>query len=261
MASSGDTLLQDKVCIVTGAASGIGATIADLFVQQGARVHIFDINGSLSESTASEINLKFSPDPSSHRCFAHEIDVTDAERLSTSVHAVLTLEGRIDVLINNVAIYPRVMFEDMSEQQWDHIMDTNLTSVFRLCKLVVPTMRKQSFGKIVNISSVVIFTGHSGGWCHYIASKAGIVGFSRSLAKEVGSQNIYVNVVTPGAVDTPVEHTRSDPVILAKLLENQTLKKRVLPIDVAQTCLFLASSMSDGITGQIINVDGGLYFH
>ena len=247
-------LLSKQVSIITGGGGGIGASIAQLFAEHGSRVHIFDIDCCASEAIQAEIQEK------GGEAWVHKVDVTKKEQVVEAVEKIVGLHGRVDVLINNVGKYPRVLFEDMTEEDWDSIHNVNLKSVFHLCKLIVPVMKKQQYGKIVNVSSFTWFLG-AVERSHYNATKAGLIGFSRSLARELGASNIYVNCVTPGAIQTPIEVLRSNHATLSNLEQQQCLQRRLVPIDVARVCLFLSSLLSNGMTGQTLNVDGGVYMH
>jgi 3-oxoacyl-[acyl-carrier protein] reductase len=172
------------------------------------------------------------------------------------VEDAITRFGRIDVLINNAGIYPRQPFLQMTEEQWDTMQDINMKSVFHCSKLVMPHMVRQRAGTIVNIASVTFFTGLAP-LTHYIASKGAIIGFTRALAREMGEHNVHVNCITPGAIETEGERKlmskeQADPVMAL-----QSLKRRIGPLDVARVCLFLSSELSDAMTGQTLNVDGG----
>ena len=145
----------------------------------------------------------------------------------------------------------------MTEAEWDATQDVNIKGMFHTCKLALPHMTKQKAGKIVNISSVTFLIGYPN-LTHYVASKGAVIGFTRALAREVGEHNIYVNVVTPGAIETEGEKVHANPDDIAKILTEQCIQRRIVPLDVARVCLFLASDLSDGLTGQTVNVDGGM---
>jgi 3-oxoacyl-[acyl-carrier protein] reductase len=248
-------LLKDKVCIVTGAALGIGAGISELFAQHGASVYLIDIDSTANESTAAAIRA------SGGRATALTADVSKRAGVKAAVDRVSAAEGRIDVLINNAGIYPRQDFLALTEAEWDQMLDVNLKSVFHFCQLVLPGMVARRSGKIVNIASVTIFKGTER-LSHYVASKGGMLGLSRVMAREMGRHNVHINVVTPGAIKTEGEAiVHKDPKVLADLQAAQCLDRRLVPVDVAGPCLFLASSLSDGMTGQTLNVDGGLVLY
>jgi 3-oxoacyl-[acyl-carrier protein] reductase len=153
-------------------------------------------------------------------------------------------------------MYPRRRFVDMTTTEWNDMLDVNLNGVFHCSKLAVPPMLAQGSGKIVNISSVTFFLGMDP-LSHYVASKGGIIGFTRALARELGPQGVYVNCITPGAVKTESEKTVVSEEDAAAVIPLQSLRRRILPVDIARVCAFLASPLSDGMTGQTLNVDGG----
>ena len=247
-------LLIDKVSIVTGAAAGIGASIAEVFAQQGAIVYLIDIDGDACEATARRINA------AGGQAYAHTGDVSRVDSIIGAVQTAASRHGRIDVLVNNAGIYPRRPFIEMEEAEWDRMHDVNLKSVFHLCKLVVPHMIEQRSGKIINLSSVTFFKGLAN-LSHYVATKGGMIGFSRSLARELGPHNVHINCITPGAIKTEGEVIHADPAQTAEIQSRQCLDRRLLPEDVARVALFLASALSDGMTGQTVNVDGGLILY
>ncbi|MBM3811834.1 MAG: SDR family oxidoreductase [Acidimicrobiia bacterium] len=244
-------LLKDKVALITGAALGIGAGIAELFAGQGAVVYMMDLDGDKARERANRIG------PKAH---AFTCDVSKAETLKPAVEDAISRYGRIDVLVNNAGIYPRRAFLEMSEAEWDQMQDINLKSLYHICQMVLPQMVKQRSGKIVNISSVTFFKGMAN-LVHYVATKGGMIGFSRSLAREMGPHNIHINCVTPGAIKTEGEAVHADPKIIDDIVSRQCLNRRVMPEEVAGVCLFLASHLSDGMTGQTLNVDGGLVLY
>lgn len=247
-------LLSNRIAVVTGAALGIGAGVAELFAQQGADVALVDIDGAHCRERAAAIAR------AGGKATAYTADVSNRSQLDAAFGTILERHGRIDVLVNNAGIYPRRDFVDMTEAEWDQMQDVNLKSLFYTCKLAVPVMMRHNYGKIVNISSVTFFKGLPR-LSHYVASKGGMIGFSRSLARELGQYNIYINCVTPGAIRTEGEDVHADPAAIADIQNRQCLNRRLLPVDVARVCLFLATELSDGLTGQTINVDGGLVLY
>ena len=244
-------LLQDKTALVTGAAAGIGRGIADLFAQEGARVFLLDTDREGAARAAETIQAH------GGTAFPFEADVRKPETIQPAVDDVLARFGRIDILVNNAGIYPRRPFADMTEAEWDRTQDVNIKGMFHTIKLVLPHMTVQKAGKIVNISSVTFHIGYPN-LTHYVASKGAAIGFSRALAREVGEHNICVNVVTPGAIETEGEKIHANPDDIAKILTEQCIQRRIVPLDVARVCLFLSCELSDGMTGQTVNVDGGL---
>lgn len=239
-------VLKDKVAIITGGAAGIGEAACLYFSELGAKVVVVDRDADGATAVASRCSDAIS---------AHG-DMRDRGSLSAAVDATISRYGRVDILINNAGIYPRQAFLTMTEEQWDEMQDVNLKGTFRMTQLVAPHMIKQGAGKVVNISSVTFFMG-ARLLSHYVASKGGVIGFTRVLAKELGEQNIHVNCITPGAIQTASEKFFVNEEQSREFLQVQSLKRRLQPIDIAKVCAFLGSSLSDGMTGQTINVDGG----
>jgi 3-oxoacyl-[acyl-carrier protein] reductase len=246
-------LLEDRVCVVTGAATGIGRTIVEVFCSAGAGVYGIDRDRAIAD-TIEQVRH------GGGAAWGFEADVRDAEALRVAVDSAMDRFGRIDVLVNNAGIYPRRAFLDMTEAEWDEVMDVNLKGVFYCTKLVLPHMAARGAGKIVNISSVNVFRGGAR-LSHYTAAKSGVVGLTRSLSREAGPLGVHVNCVTPGAVETDMEKVVAKPEEIAELVAQQSLRRRITTLDIARVCLFLASELSDGLTGQTINVDGGRILH
>lgn len=247
-------LLQDKVAIITGTATGIGHEIAKVFFEQGARLLLLDRNPEETVSSARRI------DASGERVVPMVVDVRDRAAIDRAVAATVERWGRIDVLVNNAGIYPRQDFLSITEAQWDEMQDVNLKSMFHLQQAVLPSMIAQRAGQIVNISSVTFHLGIAN-LAHYVASKGGVLGLSRSLAREMGTHNVRVNCITPGAVLVEAEKAVVTDDQIAVWLTQQCLHRRILPIDIARAALFLASDLSSGMTGQTLNVDGGWVMH
>jgi 3-oxoacyl-[acyl-carrier protein] reductase len=243
-------LIKHKVVIVTGAAVGIGAGVAKFFAEQGAHVYATDLDGPGVKGHAATLQS------AGHSAFAFEANARDKDAMAAVVHDAHKRFGHIDVLINNAGIYPRQSFLDMTEEQWDGMQDINLKSVFHCTKLVMPHMVRQKSGAVVNISSVTFFTGLEN-LTHYVASKGGMIGFSRALAREMGSHNIRVNCITPGAIETEGERKLMSKEQSDAFVQFQSLKRRITPQDIARVCFFLATDLSGAMTGQTLNVDGG----
>ena len=247
--------LQDKVVIVTGGAHGIGKAYCLGFAKAGARVVIADIDKPAADHTASEIGGEV---------LAIQVDVSNEE--ATKRMAAQTLErfGRVDVLINNAAVFSvvpmnRGRIETIDPEEWDRLMAVNLRGLFFCCRAVLPTMRKQKSGKIINIASGTVFAG-APGRIHYVTSKAATIGFTRTLAREVGDDNINVNCLAPG--NTLSEENPTEQMIRFResSVSLRSLKRIQVPQDVVGAMLFLASPLSDFMTGQTMNVDGGISF-
>jgi 3-oxoacyl-[acyl-carrier protein] reductase len=251
--------LKDRIVIVTGGAHGIGKAYALAFVHAGAKVVIADIDHRAADQVAAEIGNN-----TETSALALHTDVSD--EASTKEMAARTLErfGRIDALINNAAVFSvvpmnRGRIETIDPEEWDRLMAVNLRGLFFCCRAVLPTMRKQKSGKIITIASGTVFAG-APGRIHYVTSKAATLGFTRTLAREVGDDNINVNCLAPG--NTLSEENPTEQMI--KFRESsvalRALKRIQMPADVVGAMLFLASPLSDFITGQTINVDGGISF-
>jgi 3-oxoacyl-[acyl-carrier protein] reductase len=225
-----------------------------LFAAEGAHVHLLDKDQTGCQLVSDAIAAK------GGSAASYAGDVRNFTEVSSAVESAVRQHGRIDVLINNAGIFPRRAFMEMTEAEWDQMHDVNLKSMFHTSRAVLPHMIEQQSGKIVNISSVTFHLGVPG-LTHYVSSKGGVVGFTRSLAREVGPQNIHVNCVTPGAIHTKSEANFVSPDQVKIFVENQSLRRRITPVDVAKVCLFLSCGLSDGMTGQLLNVDGGWAMH
>jgi 3-oxoacyl-[acyl-carrier protein] reductase len=251
--------LKDKVVIVTGGGHGIGKAYCLGFGRAGSRVVVADIDRSASDQVAAQIG-------SETKAQALSLNVDVAHEQSTKDMAAGTLErfGRIDVLINNAAIFATIpmnrgRIETITSEEWDKLLAVNLRGIFFCCRAVLPTMRAQKSGKIINIASGTVFSG-SAGRIHYVTSKAGTIGFTRTLAREVGDDNIQVNVLAPGNTLSEENPTEEMLRFRQSSIGNRSLKRVQVPQDVVGAMLFLASPLSDFITGQTINVDGGISF-
>jgi 3-oxoacyl-[acyl-carrier protein] reductase len=243
-------LIEGKVALITGSANGIGREISSLFAEHGAHVHLIDRDAERNETVASLIRSK------GHFAKAFAADVRDRKALDAVVETAVHQFGRIDLLVNNAGIYPRQTFVGMTESQWDEMQDVNLKSLFQMTQAVLPRMISQKSGKVVNISSVTFYLG-STNLTHYVASKGGVIGFTRSLAREVGVHGIHVNCITPGAIEVEAEKKFVTEEQIREMVAEQSIQRRIMPLDVARVCLFLCSELSDGMTGQSLNVDGG----
>jgi 3-oxoacyl-[acyl-carrier protein] reductase len=247
-------LLQGKVAMVTGSATGIGNAVARLFAEHGASLLLIDRNQPPNEATAVEF------EKAGTKVRAVGLDLRNRAGIDAIVKDALDYFGSVDILINNAGIYPRKAFLETSEQEWDEMQDVNLKSMFHTTQAVLPGMIARRAGKIVNISSVTFHLGVAN-LVHYVASKGGVIGLSRALARETGEHNVHVNCITPGAVLVEAEKTVVTDDQIQAFVSEQSLKRRILPIDIARVCLFLSSELSDGMTGQVLNVDGGWFMH
>lgn len=248
-------LLDGKVVIVTGAARGIGEGIALKMAEHGAHIAFSYVSeGSADKARALEEKLVgLGVKAKAYRSNAGEF--TDCE---TFVADVLKEFGSVDVCVNNAGISKDNLLLRMTAEQWDDVMDTNLKSVFNMTKQVIRPMMKAKSGSIINMSSVVGLMGN-GGQSSYAASKAGIIGFTKSVAKELGSRNIRCNAIAPGFVETDMTSYLKDGDQADKYKAGIPLGRFGTAEDIANATLFLASAMSNYITGQVLSVDGGLY--
>ena len=244
-------LLESKVAIITGGSRGIGKSICETFAQNGCNV-AFTYNNSKesAESLAKELN------GSGIKAKAYKSDASNFDDATKLVEDVLDDFGKIDILVNNAGIKKDNLLMRMEKSDFDSVIDTNLSSVFNLTKASIKTFLKQRNGSIINISSVVGVKGNAG-QSNYSASKAGIIGFSKSIALELGSRNIRSNVIAPGFIETDMTNSLSEDVINS-WKESIPLKRGGNPSDVGNACVFLASDLSSYITGQTLHVDGGM---
>lgn len=248
-------VLSGKAAVITGAARGIGESIACEFVAEGAAVALLDINGEEVNALARRLSTN------GGKAVAYQTDVSEEPAVRGAISKIGAEFGRVDILVNNAGIYPRYRFEDLTVSQWDRIQAVNVRSTFLCSQAVLQFFRRQGGGKIVNLSSVTFWVGYPRNLVHYISSKGAIVGFTRSLAKDLGELNVQVNAITPGAIETEDERLAATPEQIAEVYELQAVKRRVQPRDIARTAVFLVSADADLITGQTINVDGGWAMH
>ncbi len=240
---------KDKVVIVTGGAQGIGREIALEFSRQGAKVAIFDINPDTLLGTETE--LKKMGEAASF--VVNVVSLSDVEK---NVNKVIDKFSRVDILVNNAGITRDNLALRLSESDWDSVLAVNLKGAFNCVKATMKSMVKQRYGRIVNISSVIGIMGNPG-QLNYAASKAGLIGLTKTLAKELGSRNVTVNAVAPGYIQTKMTDVL-DEKVKEQMLSRIPLKKMGTPQDVAKAVSFLASADADYITGQVLVVDGGL---
>ena len=243
-------LLEGKVALITGGTRGIGKGIVEEFVAQGARV-AFTYAGSVERARALEDELS-----SKSMVKSYQSDASDFDAAHQLIDQVLADFGQIDILVNNAGITRDNLMLRMSKEDWDTIIKVNLDSVFNLTKAVIKPMMKARSGSIINMTSVVGIKGNAG-QANYAASKAGVIGFSKSLAIELGSRNIRCNAVAPGFIETEMTAALDEKTVQG-WAEQIPLKRAGKPSDVASACVFLASDMARYITGQVINVDGGM---
>jgi 3-oxoacyl-[acyl-carrier protein] reductase len=241
--------LQSKVCLITGAARGIGKATAIKFSANGAKVVICDLDNTSVQETVSELSEY-------GEIIGFAVDVTKPDDIRHMVDEVVKKFGRIDVLINNAGITADAQLLKMTSEQFDKVIDVNLKGTFNCTKEVAPSMIQSGKGKIINISSVVGIFGNFG-QTNYAASKFGVIGMTKTWARELGRKNINVNAVAPGFILTEMTMKMPDNV-LEMMKDKSPLKKLGVPEDVANVCLFLASDESDFVHGAVISVDGGV---
>lgn len=240
-----------KVALITGATRGIGKQIAIKLAKEG-----YDIAINYRRENEELANAKAEIEKNNVKCLAVQGDVSNFEDTKRFVDEVINEFGAIDVLVNNAGITKDMLILRMQKEDFESVINVNLTGTFNVTKNVVPYMMKKRCGRIINISSVVGISGNAG-QTNYSASKAGIIGFTKSLAKEVASRNILVNAVAPGFIETDMTSVLKDDV-KAEIAKNIPLKRMGKAEDVANVVKFLASEDSSYITGQVINVDGGM---
>ncbi|RLA91682.1 MAG: 3-oxoacyl-ACP reductase [Deltaproteobacteria bacterium] len=243
--------LKDRVAIITGAGRGIGREIAVKLANEGADIAIFELDKNSSIEAAKEIS------DLGRKALPVVVDVSNTKDVQEAVEKVYNFFGRLDILVNNAGITRDKLILRMQEIDWDLVLNVNLKSVFNCTKAAIRFMTKARWGRIVNISSIVGEMGNPG-QVSYAASKAGIIGFTKTVAKEVAKRGITVNAVAPGFIDTPM--TRALPEkTQAMLFDLIPLKRFGTPKDVAEAVFFLCSEKAEYITGQVINVNGGMY--
>ena len=244
-------LLENKGAVVTGGSRGIGRAVAEALAAEGATVAvIYAGNIKAAEDTVRTI------EEAGGKAFAVQCDVADEDAVTDMVKMVHEKLGTIDVFVNNAGITRDGLLMRMKREDWDAVLNTNLTGVYNCTKAVTKIMMKQRSGSVINMTSVVGETGNAG-QANYAAAKAGVIGFTKSAAKELASRNIRVNAVAPGCIDTDMTAVLSDAV-KEEMIKSIPLGRTAAPEEVAQAVVFLASQKAGYITGQTLNVDGGM---
>lgn len=249
--------LEDKVAVITGAGQGLGRAYALKFVEEGAHVVVADVQEDKANSVVQEVK------DLGGEGLVIKVDVSDPESVRAMIDQTVESFGKVDVLINNASIFSTIEmkpFEEITPEEWNRLMAVNLTGSFLCCQAVSPHMRERKQGRIINISSGVVLMGRPF-YAHYVASKAGIIGLTRALANELGEDNININTITPGPTETEVPRETVSPEQAKAMIEAQAIKRRETAEDLVGVAVFLASEDSKFITGQVINVDGGLNFN
>jgi 3-oxoacyl-[acyl-carrier protein] reductase len=247
-------ILKGKTAIVTGGSAGIGKAIASLYAAQGASVAIFGTNKEKAEKALAEIEqLRVDP---SQKFALFLVDVSKTKEVETVISQLLADWKNIDILVNNAGITRDNLLIRMSEEDWDRVLEVNLKSVYNTCHFLTRPMMKARAGSIINISSVIGLIGNAG-QVNYAASKAGMIGLTKSLAKELASRNVRVNCIAPGYIETQMTDQLSDQIKEA-VLSKIPLNRIGQPLDIANAALYLASDLANYVTGQVIAVDGGM---
>lgn len=241
-------LLKNQIAVITGGTAGIGKAIALEFARQGAKIAIFGTHRERGEQVVQEIG--------SEKAAFYQVNVGSTKEVEEAIKLVQEKQGPVDILVNNAGVTRDQLMLKMSEEDWDKVMETNVKSCYNTCKALTRQMLKSRKGVIINISSVIGLIGNAG-QANYAASKAAIIGFTKSLAKELASRNIRVNCIAPGFIDTKMTEAMSEQQRQATL-SSIPMERMGMPIDVANAALFLASPMASYITGQVLTVDGGM---
>ena len=247
--------LEGRVAIVTGGGGGLGEGICYSLAAAGAHVAAVDVAREEAERVAEQVSS------TGARCIALEADVSDLSDTQTMVENVAEEFGGVDVLVNNAAIYPLRPWTEIEEEEWDRVMAVNLKGYFLCARAAFPHMRGSGHGRIINVASITFFIGWAG-FLDYVSSKGAVIGFTRTLAREVGPDGVTVNAVSPGAFPTAAERVHPDQEALnRRILEQQCLKRRGTPEDVGNLVTFLAGDAASFITGQTVMIDGGWAMH
>jgi NAD(P)-dependent dehydrogenase (short-subunit alcohol dehydrogenase family) len=245
--------VENKKILITGAAGGLGSAMVLGLVAAGAEVHVLDVDEDAGAALMKEVGAG----SGKGRAEFLQCDLDDVRQTKETVSALAEARGGIDALVNNAAIYPSKAFEDYSFEEYEKVQRINVEAAMACAQAVVPGMKAQGSGSIVNVASITFY----GGWANlfpYVVSKGGLVGMTRALARELGPSGITVNAIAPGAFPTAAEEIHPNPEEYRQfVLDHQSLKRRGTPEDIANVIMFLVSEASSFITGQTINVDGG----
>ncbi len=247
--------VDGRVAVVTGAGGGLGEGICRSLAAAGAAVACVDLTREKSEARAEQVRAE------GGKAAAIACDISQRASVDAMAETVLSELGGVDILVNNAAIYPTAVWNEMSEEQWDEVLATNVKGALLCARACYPSMASRGHGRIVNVASITVF----GGWerlLAYVTSKGGLVGFTRALARELGPEGITVNAIAPGAFPTHAEKIHPDPEGYVRfVLDHQSLKRRGTLEDVGNLVTFLSGDASAFITGQLIGVDGGWVMH
>ncbi len=242
--------LENQTAVVTGAGRGIGRAIALRFAAEGADVAVVSRTAENSEKTAGEVRAL------GRKAWAYAVDVSDGTAVNAAAEKILAEAGKVDILVNNAGVTRDGLLMRMSEEDWDMVLDTNLKGAFMFTKALTRSFIKQRSGRIINIASIIGLIGNAG-QCNYAASKAALIGFTKSVARELASRGITVNAVAPGFIETDMTAALKEE-MKAELLKKIPLNLLGQPEDVAQAALFLAGPGARYVTGQVLTVDGGM---
>tara|TARA_B100001121_G_scaffold303040_1_gene316441 strand:- start:20004 stop:20747 length:744 start_codon:yes stop_codon:yes gene_type:complete len=243
---------KDKTVVITGASRGIGRSIAESFAKEGANVALCSTNDAKAKAIAKEIATQYGV-----QAFGKGVDIRAFDSVSEFIKDIVDEFGKIDILVNNAGITKDNLLLRLDETDWNDVIETNLNSIFNTTKSVIKFMLKKKYGRIINISSVVGLMGNPG-QSNYAASKAGMVAFSKSIAREYGKKNITINAVAPGFIQTDMIETLPKE-YLDNIIDNIPMVRLGMPEDVSRAVMFLASDDASYITGQVLSIDGGLY--
>src|SRR3989442_7887078 len=242
--------LANQIAVITGAGRGIGRGIALKFAAEGADIVSVSRTAENAEKAAAEVRA------AGRRAWAHAVDVADAAAVSAASEKIIAETGRVDILVNNAGVTRDGLLMRMSEADWDTVLDTNLKGAFLFTKAFTRAFLKQRSGRIINVASVIGLIGNAG-QCNYAASKAALLGFTKSLARELASRTITVNALAPGFVETDMTAGLTEEV-RSGVLKQIPLGSLGQPEDIANAALFLASAAARDVTGQVLTVDGGM---
>jgi 3-oxoacyl-[acyl-carrier protein] reductase len=242
--------LANQIAVVTGAGRGIGRAIALKFAAEGAEIVCVSRTKDNSEKIAQEIRAL------GRKAWAHAVDVSNANAVATAAETILTEASRVDILVNNAGVTRDGLLMRMSDEDWDTVLNTNLKGAFSFTKAFARTFLKQRSGRIINVASVIGLIGNAG-QCNYAASKAALIGFTKSLARELGSRGITINALAPGFIETDMTAALNAE-LRTELLKKIPLNRFGQPEDIADAALFLAGPSARYITGQVLVVDGGM---
>jgi NAD(P)-dependent dehydrogenase (short-subunit alcohol dehydrogenase family) len=247
--------LEGRVAIVTGAGGGLGGGICSALTLAGAVVVAVDVERNKTEQVAESVSRDGA------RCVAFEADISDRSSVEKMAKRVAGEFGGVDILVNNAAIYPRRPWTEITEEEWDAVLAVNLKGYFLCARAAYPHMRGRGQGRVINVASITFFIGFAN-LLDYVSSKGGVVGFTRTLAREVGPEGITVNAISPGAFPTDAEKIHPDPEGYNRwVLDQQSIKRRGTPEDIGNLVAFLASDAASFITGQTVEIDGGWLMH